>query len=263
MLLRFAELLEKPRALQTFRMVDSGVSRLLPADVAFEVQEAINLSATITSAARVNSGTLIKAIENKKYENISEALYGADNVLTSSSTKNPELSKIIEWADRYNLPDLAPYDAMVYKQSGVPRDPNKLIKLRFLLIPGNFGIEYIPDGFDKLPLLQAFCVDGNKIEKIPDSLFRCPSLQRIDLENNNIKRIEDSIEQLKSIHAIDVSGNMIEYLSPKISKLRTLEKFDMRGQRTQVDIMRARNTPMSDADLKAIYSLVERIDFHY
>ena len=64
LLQRFSEIMKNPRCLKWFEMIDSGLTRNLPLDVAGGVQEAMNLSYSITSMAAIPSTVLIQAIKN-------------------------------------------------------------------------------------------------------------------------------------------------------------------------------------------------------
>ena len=88
LLQRFSEIMKNPRCLEWFEMIDSGLTRNLPLDVAIDVQEAMNLSYSITSMAAIPSTVLIQAIKNdnlgainKRMQRISSSL---DNAVDTS-----------------------------------------------------------------------------------------------------------------------------------------------------------------------------------
>lgn len=236
----------------------------LPVDVAFEVQEAINLSFTITSAAGINSSELIAATKKDDFRTINAKMQRSSRTLTEHAVDSSRTySRIIEWANDHKLPQLHSFDAMFYRQAGVPRDIEGLKNLRFLLVSEDYGITEIPTEISKLPFLQGICLSNNKVTSIPVKLYECKSLQRLDLENNHISRIEDGIQSLINVYAIDLSGNVLEYVTADVAKMPSLKKLNIREQRTPVDIMRAIDTPLSKASLGALHGLTFEMDVKY
>ena len=256
--------MENAKCLEWFEKVDNGYNTGLPFDVGPDVQEAINLSFTITSMASVHSSMLIDAVKNDNYTEINNKLHCSSNILKKFSDCNKHIfNRIIEWANDHNLPQLSKFNATVYKQMGVPRNIHDLINLRFLLVNEDYGITEIPIEIAKLPLLQGLCITNNKIATIPTELYQCISLQRLDLDDNQISRVEDGIHKLMYTHTIDLSGNRLNHITPDISRMQLLKKLDIRNQNTKIDIMRADDTPLSDESLVAMYKLVERINVKY
>jgi|GEM_PF-5100034 len=261
---QFSALMENSKCLEWFENVAGGWNMGLPLDVAFDVQEAINLSYTITSMAGVSSTTLVDAAKSGDYTAINSKLHRSSSALNERAVDTSRnFSRIIEWANDHNLPQLQRFDATFYKQAGVPRNVRDLNNLRFLLVTEGHGITEIPAEIAKLPLLQGICITNNKITAIPTELYHCTSLQRLDLEDNQISRVEDGIHRLADVHAIDLSGNRLTHVTPDISRMRSLKKLDIRNQRTEIDMMRAIDTPLSDASLSALHNLVRTIDVKY
>lgn len=261
---QFSALMENAKCLEWFENVAGGWNMGLPLDVAFEVQEAINLSYTITSMAGVSSSALVDAAKSGDYTAINNKLHRSSSALNERAVDTSRnFSRIIEWANDHNLPQLQRFDATFYKQAGVPRNVRDLNNLRFLLVTEGHGITEIPAEIAKLPLLQGICITNNKITAIPTELYHCISLQRLDLEDNQISRVEDGIHRLADVHAIDLSGNRLTHITPDISRMRSLKKLDIRNQKTKIDMMRANDTPLSDASLTALYDLVGTIDVKY
>ncbi len=261
---QFSALMESSKCLEWFENVSSGWNMGLPLDVAFDVQEAINLSYTITSMAGVSSTALVDAAKNGDYTAINNKLQRSSSALNERAVDTSRnFSRIIEWANDHNLPQLQRFDATFYKQAGVPRNVRDLNNLRFLLVTEDHGITEIPVEIAKLPLLQGLCITSNKITTIPTELYQCVSLQRLDLENNDITRIDDGIDALTHVSAIDLSGNKLSHVTPDIARMASLCKLDIRNQRTPVDMMLSPDTPLSDASLQALCDLVLRIDVKY
>lgn len=261
---QFSTLLVDPIVLEWFERVVQGWNMGLPATVGFKVQEAINLSYTITSMTGLNSSQLLDAAKNKDFANINDKLNHHKKQLHEFAVDNSmSFSRIIQWADDHKIPNLKDWDALFYKQCGLPRDIESLINLRFLLVMEDHGITEIPPEICKLPMLQGLCISNNQISTIPIELYKCHSLKRVDLENNLITRIEDGIHNLKNVSAIDLSGNKLSYVTPDIAKMSSLNKLDIRKQKTSIDMMRAIDTPLSDESLEALYSLDRRIDVKY
>jgi len=215
LLQQFKEIMQNPRCIEWFEKVANGLTRSLPLDVASSVQEAINLSNSITAMAGIHSTTLVRAAKNDDFDAINERLQNMSGALNENAIDTSRLlTRIVEWANDHKLPELRPFDAFFYKESGVPRDIRKLKNLRYLLVTDDHGITEIPDELSQLPLLQGICLTNNKIRTIPTALYNCPSLQRLDLEDNDISRIEDGIHALSNLSAIDLSGNKLEYVTP-------------------------------------------------
>lgn len=261
---QFSALMENSKCLEWFENVASGWNMGLPLDVAFDVQEAINLSYTITSMAGVSSTALVDAAKSGDYTAINNKLHRSSSALKERAVDTSRnFSRIIEWANDHNLPQLQRFDATFYKQAGVPRNVRDLNNLRFLLVTEDHGITEIPVEIAKLPLLQGFCITSNKITTIPTELYQCVSLLRLDLENNDITQIDDGIDALTHVSAIDLSGNKLSHVTPDIARMASLSKLDIRNQRTPVDMMLSPDTPLSDASLQALCDLVLRIDVKY
>lgn len=261
---QFIRVVGEPKCLEWFEKVVHGWNMGLPIDVGVKVQEAINLSYTITSMTGVNSATLVDAAKSGNFSSINEKLNNYSKKLKEFAVDNSRnFGRIIEWADDHKLPQLKNWDALFYKQAGIPRDIESLINLRFLLIMDDHGIAEIPPEISTLPMLQGLCITNNKISAIPTKLYESHSLKRIDLEDNHITRIEDGIHNLKHVNAIDLSGNKLVYVTPDIAKMPSLSKLDIRKQKTHVDMMRAIDTPLSDASLEALYKLDRNIDVKY
>lgn len=261
---RFSKLTSDKRVLEWFENVSLGYPPSLPLDIGLQVKEAMDLSYTITSMVGLPSSTLIQAAKKSNFAAISDAVFKAEASLERRvKGASPEISRIIDWANKYDLPDLTSVDTMAYKETGVPRDLTRLQKLRYLFIDSNFGIEDIPEEVAHLPFLQAIGIPGNRIKSIPRKIYSCISLQRLDLEDNEITRLEDGIHNLANVHTIDLSGNKLSYITSDIAKMPSLRKLDISGQRVEIDIMRARDTPLPQASLSALYALDGRIDMKY
>ena len=261
---QFSALMENSKCLEWFENVAGGWNMGLPLDVAFDVQEAINLSYTITSMSGISSTALVDAAKSGDYTSINNKLHRSSSALNERAVDTSRnFSRIIEWANDHNLPQLQRFDATFYKQAGVPRNVRDLNNLRFLLVSEDHGITEIPAEIAKLPLLQGLCITNNKITTIPTELYQCISLQRLDLENNDITRIDDGIDALTQVSAIDLSGNKLSHVTPDIARMASLSKLDIRNQKTPVDMMLSPDTPLSDASLQALCDLVLKIDVKY
>lgn len=257
---RLQEILDDPRCTEWFEIVSSGATRGMPIDIADDVQEAIHLSYAITSGAGVSSASLLRAVKNKDLNVINRELVLASSYIDEGAYDNSRAySKIIEWANDYDLPDLSSFDATFYKQTGVPRDIRKIAKLRFLHLGGNHDIVEMPDELAKLPLLQGICISDNKISSIPNAIYDCRLLQRLDLEGNEIRRVEDGIHKLSNLLALDLCNNRLDHVTSDILRMPALRHLDISDQRNEVDFMRAPDTPLSDM----IYKLVGRIEVKY
>jgi Leucine-rich repeat (LRR) protein len=264
LLQQFTDIMKDPRCLEWFEKMANGATRNLPLDVAIRIQEAITLSNSITALAATSPAALIRAVRSGDVVLINKRMQDASKALDENAidTSRP-LARIIEWANDHKLPELRPFDAFFYKECGVPRDIRRLQNLRYLLVSDDHGITEIPEEFALLPLLQGISLSNNSIRSIPPGLYRCPSLRRLDLEGNNITRVEDGIHGLRTVTAIDLSGNRLEHVTPDIAKMPSLRDLDISGQKNEIDFMRAEDTPLSEAGLDALYTLVERINVKY
>lgn len=261
---QFSSIVSNPRCLEWFEKVANGHGNQLPIDVGLEVQEAINLSYTITSMSGASSLQLVACAKKNDFSSINGLMQAMGDRLNEKAVDGSRtFSRIIEWANDHKIPNLQKWDATFYKQAGIPRDIKGLSNLRFLLVMDDHGITEIPAEIAKLPLLQGLCITSNKITAIPTQIYQCVSLQRLDLEDNHITRVEDGIHALRNVHAIDLSGNKLIHVTPDIARMPSLAKLDIRNQRTEIDMMLAADTPLSNASLTALASLVRRIEVKY
>ena len=125
-----------------------------------------------------------------------------------NSSKFKELAL---WADRNNIPDLNDLNAMLYKQSGISRDPSKIQVMQFLYIPNN-GLNNIPDAIDAMFFLKAICINDNNVSELPESIGNIMGIQRIDAVNNNLATLPNSIGKLNHLLSLDLDGNNISFL---------------------------------------------------
>lgn len=259
----FKNITENRRVLEWFEKASQGYSSL-PADVAIKVKEAMDISYTITSMTGCRDIDLIMAAKDRNFSSINDAMYKAEGTMERTQrSEGSALNHIVDWANKYDIPEYSLMDSMAYKERGVPRDIKKLKKLRYLFIEPGLDIEYIPKEIFALPLLQAIAIPGNKIKNIPLEIYMCPSLQRLDLEDNEIVRVEDGIDKLTNVHTIDLSGNKLLYITSDIASMPSLRKLNISSQHTEIDIMRSHNTPLSEENLNALYGLYNRIDMKY
>ena len=156
---QFSALMENSKCLEWFENVASGWDMGLPLDVAFDVQEATNLSYTITSMSGLSSTALVDAAKSGDYTAINNKLHRSSRALNERAVDTSRnFSRIIEWANDHKLPQVQRLDATFYKQAGVPRNVRDLNNLRFLLVTKDHGITEIPAEISKLPSLQGLCM---------------------------------------------------------------------------------------------------------
>ncbi|WP_411839886.1 leucine-rich repeat domain-containing protein [Paracoccus sp. ME4] len=261
---QFRSKLDSPRAIEWFSNAACGAVSGLPIDVGLQVNDAIQLSYTITSMTGATGHDLARAAKSGDFSRINARLWAGSKALVGHVADNARLyGRIIEWANDHKIPDMTPFHSMVYKQQGVPRNLRDLGALRHLMINEDHGITEIPDEVGSLPLLQAICIDDNRIRTVPRSLYKAISLQRIDLENNLIDTVQDGIDALVHVHSIDLSGNLLRNVTPDIVGMPSLRKLDISGQKTTFDIMRDRDTPLSREGASALFRLVSTIDVKY
>lgn len=260
----FRSKLDSPRAIEWFANMVYGGTGGLPADVGLQVNDAIKLCYTITSMTGIDAVELVGAVKSGNFSTINAKMQASSKALTGNVADNSRLyTRIIEWANDHDIPDMMPFNSMAYKQKGVPRNMRELGALRYLIITDDHGITEIPDEVGSLTLLQAICINDNKITTVPRSLYQATSLQRIDLENNLIETVEPGIHALTHVHAIDLCRNMLKDVTPDIARMPSLRKLDISDQKTSFDMMRDRNTPLSEAGLSALYRLADAIDVKY
>lgn len=78
---QFSALMKDSKCAEWFENVACGWNMGLPLDVAFKVQEAVNLSYTITSMAGVSSLALVDAAKSGDYAAINNKLHHRSSVL--------------------------------------------------------------------------------------------------------------------------------------------------------------------------------------
>ncbi len=229
-LARFLELTAKKTVLNCLERVNSGEQRL-PLDIATDVQECISLSQAITSKTGFDFLTLLSAVRSGNWKTIDERLSQYDELFQKyKESISSQLDVIIKWADEFGLPNLKQFDSMRYKETGIPRDKDKLLTLNSIHLPSR-ELTYIPPEVAVLPNIKAICLSNNKIHELPDSIYKLQNVFALDLDNNLIQSIPDEIEGMVSLTSIDLDENNINALSSKLLKLPNLRKLYLRKQK--------------------------------
>jgi TPR repeat protein len=92
LLQRFKDIMDNPRCLEWFENVASGLTRNLPIDVAGNVQEAIDLSNSITAMATIDANTLIRAIKSDNLDSINDRITKSAGAVDDAALAEDELN---------------------------------------------------------------------------------------------------------------------------------------------------------------------------
>jgi hypothetical protein len=227
---------------------------------AVEVQEAVNLCYSLTSMTSLNDVQLLDAVRRGKWSELERLLskYG-DAIDAFKMRKHDELKSLIKWADRNNVPERQSFDAMVYKETGLPRTEDELASLRFVHIPGA-NLHEIPKELAVLPMVMAVCLSENKIRTIPPEIFNMPSVYRLDLEDNDIEEIPGQISQMSQLQSLDLDRNNLKSIPKSLRSMSSLKKFFVRGQKHGAGLL-SPSTPLSDEEVEVLDFLSFRDDF--
>lgn len=227
---RFKELTRDPRVLDALYQFDLGVTGL-PLDIAFEVQECIHLSNIITTRAQIISTQLFDAAQSGKWKHVHERLSQLQGQFDRRQVQiDAHLEKIIEWANKYEIPEMSQLDAMYYKTTGIPRNKNELMSLRFIHAT-NAGIEEIPSAIAYLPQIQGICLSGNEIREIPSEVCEMSTVVMLDLDENFIEIIPDNIGNMISLSQIDLDDNNVKNIPKSLLRLERLSVLRLSNQK--------------------------------
>jgi len=231
-----------------------------PFHLANKVQEAVNLSYSLTSMTSLNDTQIFQAVYQKKWSSLEQLVKKFSETLDSYKNKNSEsLKSIIRWADRNNVPQLKPFDSKAYRQTGLPRNEDEMISLRFIHI-SDANLHDIPKEFSILPMVMAVCLSNNKISAIPSEICAMPSVYRLDLEGNFIEEIPEQISQMKQLQMIDLDGNNLMRIPSSLRSMKSLSSLSMRNQRHGKDLLSS-STPLSDDEVAVLSGFYGRDNF--
>ncbi|HCF61140.1 MAG TPA: hypothetical protein DFS52_24475 [Myxococcales bacterium] len=257
---RFKELLSERAVLEALVTQSTGGSVRMSLDMAGSIQEAINLLQSLTSMVSMDAMQILELASEKKWSAIEKPLVEFSRVFESYKSDNaPRLKALVRWADTNRLPVLEPFNSLVYKQTGFPRDEDELLSLRFLHLPGA-GIESIPNEICVLPMVMGVCLSGNAIRSIPTGLCSMPSVYRLDLDDNLIEEVPGEISGMKQLQAIDLDENMIRQIPSSLRSMRSLKSLLVSNQKHGRDLLSA-GTPLSEEGVSVLRALDGRYDF--
>lgn len=158
------------------------------------------------------------------------------------------IQTIINWADKYNIPDLRWIENKHYPAGGywggLPRNVEKLLNLERLyfenldinylpdelsylsnlkeLLISNTNVDTIPNSFSHFENLMTFTIEGSPISDLPNDFFNL-NLQFFGIFRTNTTRLPEEIVNLK-LKKIFLQGLPDLILTSKqISWLRNLE----------------------------------------
>ena len=128
--------------------------------------------------------------------------------------------------------DIVEIDLSKKKLSDVPKDINKLTKLKTLNISNNQITEIKEDTFKSLINLQTLNLSFNRIKEIKEDTFKSLiNLQYLYLFNNQIKEIKkDTFKSLTNLQELYLSGNQItEIKNDTFKSLTNLQELYLFG----------------------------------
>jgi Leucine-rich repeat (LRR) protein len=252
--LRFKELANDRNAISAFMAVDSGMSSGVPLNLHSVVQEMVNLSYSLTSMTGLHSSDLINCAQANDWKRIEVALEKFSKAIESyKGTVESELKAIAIWADNNKIPELQKFDSGAYPVTGMPRDPQELLNLRFINIQ-RAGLDNLPPAIGVLPLIQAVCLSENRFKDMPLGLFNLKGLQRLDMDQNSIEIIPNEISNLLHVHTMDLDDNNINTISPRIQLCRSLKKLFLKNQKHQIKL-NMQDSPLTDEMHEALAHL--------
>ncbi len=255
-LARFCELTANEKVLNYLERVSLGEQKL-PLDIATDIQECIYLSQAITSKTGFDFRTLLSAVRSGNWKAIEERLSKYNQQFQKyKESISSQLDVIIKWANEFDLPDLKQFGTMRYKETGLPRDKDKLLTLNAIHLPRK-KLTYIPPEVAVLPNIKAICLANNQINELPETVFKMQNVFALDLDNNLIQSIPDEIEGMVSLTSIDLDENNINALSSKLLKLPNLRKLYLRKQKHGANF-HYNNSPLSEEDQNTLARLERR-----
>ena len=232
-----------------------------PLHLTDKVQESVNLCYSITSMTSLNAMQVLEAVHRGKWSELEQLISKYSDSIDAYKKRNSEsLKSIIGWADRNNVPERRPFDAKVYRETGLPRTEDALVSLRFLHIP-NASLQEIPTEFAVLPMVMAVCLSGNNIRSIPSQIFSMPSVYRLDLDDNIIEELPDGVSQMKQLQTLDLDENNLNRIPRSLLSMKSLKSLLIRRQKHGVGLLSAA-TPLSDGEVEALNGLSVRGDFN-
>lgn len=253
---RFKELTRDPRVLDALYKFDLGITRL-PLDISFQVQECIQLSNILTGKCQIMSTALFDAAKSGQWQSVHDRLSTFQKYQDSHQSQNDShLDKIIEWANKYALPELSPFNTPFYKTTGIPRNKKDLMSLRFIHAT-NAGIDEIPEEIAYLPNIQGICLSGNRIREIPEKICEMSTVVMLDLDDNLIKYIPENIGNMISLNQIDLDENDISNIPKSILRLERLSALRLSKQK-HGHPLHYQAAPLDDASQRILASLSSR-----
>ncbi len=144
--------------------------------------------------------------------------------LTDSILDDDWILRLIEWADKNNIPDLElsysansdNYDTHEYTEYRYNNDANwrglprtkELLEVWELYLT-NYGIDNIPKEIGKLTYLISLDLSDNYILDIPKEIINLIDLEVLNIEDNNITKLPVELLELKNLRILNISNNNI------------------------------------------------------
>ena len=160
---------------------------------------------------------------------------GFFDFLNNKNEKDEELwlDRLIDWANRNNLPDLKieKHPAIVGGHHfGIPRNKKKLLNLHTLNLE-ECNLSDLPKEIGKLKNLKKIWLDGNNLKRLPDEICDLTLLEELYIPNNDIEVLPENLCELENLLEINFYKNNIKVLPFSMVLLKKLVKIDFRSQK--------------------------------
>ncbi len=250
------KIIEDQEILEMLILSANGMNQY-PITMASKVTEAVRLTNYISNLIGISGLQLLNAISGKQcdkkiFNMIEEA--ERQKELEYAGDDNEWFNELIFWAEKYKLPKLQPFDSLVYRQTGFPRNKSELIELEYLHLP-SCNISKLPSSIGKLKNLQAICLNDNQVTEIPSEICKISGLIRLDLDDNLISNLPKEIGELRELQTLSLSGNPIEDFPIEMKNLLNLNNLDIRQLKVHLG---SKYSPLS-SDGFEVYKYFENI----
>ena len=109
----------------------------------------------------------------------------------------------------------------------IPKNIEKLVNLKYLMIEYNHNIKYLPESIGKLTNLTQLLISHNKnLLELPESIGNFQNLTRLLIRyNKNLKTLPESIGNLQNLTELDLNENQLTSLPESIGNLIKLKSL--------------------------------------
>ena len=156
--------------------------------------------------------------------------------------KQKRLSKLFQWADKYNLDEetfprdyekLIEMSELKISNKNIKELPKELVLLENLVfLDASFNkIKEIPEEFKDFNLLGFITLESNQLTEIPEVILNKKNLIFLSLKSNKIKTIPSNISNLRILNSLCLCCNNIDKIPDELTKLKNLSSFCIHGNK--------------------------------